>query len=178
MIVGMVAAKHDSRRFPGKNRALHRGAPLFWHSVQALLDAEQVDRVVVGTDSQEIRDYCEERAVDVVWRPTAAAEPDAPLLTVLRFMYQHLDEQPELVVSIMANCPGHRPEVVDQAITKMREDDLMEVRSFNAEGDESGLLVLKPEVVANKPEISSYLGAVRSDVREVHRREDLPDVPH
>jgi len=173
-IIGMVAAKADSRRFPAKNRVLLHGQPLFWHSVQPLLDATLVDRVLVGTDSEEIRDYCVQRDVEVVWRPRAAAEPEAPLLRVLHFMYEHLDDYPELVVSIMANCPGHTPEVVDQAIRKMREGGLLEVRSFNAAGDESGLMVLRPEVVAERRAISSYLAAVHSDVREVHFAEDLP----
>jgi CMP-N-acetylneuraminic acid synthetase len=169
----MVAAKHDSRRFPGKNRFVHDGVPLFWHSVRPLLDAPSVDRVLVGTDSPEIREYCEARGVEVVWRPRVAAEPEASLLTVLRFMYQHLDEQPEMVVSIMANCPGHIPEVVETAIAKMRACRLKEVRSFTRDGDESGLLALRPEVIARISEISSYMGIVTSDVEEVHNREDL-----
>ena len=59
MILGLVAAKDNSNRFPGKNKHIYDGAPLFWHSVQPLLDSEKVDDVYVITDSDYIKFYCE-----------------------------------------------------------------------------------------------------------------------
>lgn len=173
MIVGIVAARHDSRRFPGKNRYLLDGVPLFWHSVRPLLDASGVDRVYVATDSDEIGEYCKQRDVAVIWRPRYAAEPEAPLLSVLRFAVQSIDESIEIVVAIMADCPGHTAEVVDRALKMMSDGGYREIRSFNGRGEESGLLVLDVDVVLNQPALSSHLGCVLSDVKEIHYREEL-----
>ena len=62
MILGLVAAKDNSNRFPGKNKHIHNGEPLFWHSVKPLLDSK-IDDVYVITDSNYIKSYCEERNV-------------------------------------------------------------------------------------------------------------------
>lgn len=174
MILGVVAAKHDSKRLPGKNRIPVRGRPLFWHSVQPLLDATLVDQVCVATDSDEIREYAEARNVGVVWRPKNAARPDAPLLSVLRFALESSDEEYSFVASIMANCPGHVGTTVDEAIRMAQKQSLREVRSFNREGAESGLLVLTREAVLESASISVYMGAIASDVNEIHVQEDLP----
>ena len=174
MILGVVAAKHDSKRLPGKNRIDVGGKPLFWHSVQPLLDATLVDRVCVATDSDEIREYAEARGVAVIWRPKNAARPDAPLLSVLRFALENSDEDYAFVASIMANCPGHAGATVDEAIRMAQANSLREVRSFNDEGSESGLLVLSREAVLESASISVYMGAITSDVNEIHVKEDLP----
>lgn len=173
MILGVVAAKHDSKRLPGKNRISVGGKPLFWHSVQPLLNATLVDDVCVATDSDEIREYAEARSVRVVWRPKNAARSDAPLLSVLRFALESSDEDYDFVASIMANCPGHAGGTVDEAIRMAQSQSLREVRSFNSEGAESGLLVLSRETVLERASISVYMGAITSNVNEIHVPEDL-----
>lgn len=177
MIVGIVAAKENSSRFPGKNVFPVRGAPLFWHSVSPLLAATEVDDVVVATDSPAIQAYCEGHGVRVHWRHRNAARAEEPLLNVLRQAYQSLDPEYEAIVSIMANCPGHQPAAIDAAVRMLRERDLKEVRSFNAAGDESGILVLRRDVLLDAPQVSTYMGAIISDVREVHFRSDLHELP-
>ena len=58
MVVGIVAAKENSNRFPGKNNYMVDGEPMFWHSVKPLLDSDKVDDVYVITDSDYIKSYC------------------------------------------------------------------------------------------------------------------------
>lgn len=175
MIVGIVAAKAHSNRFKDKNVHLVDGIPLFWHSVQPLLSASKVDRVCVATDSEFIKDYCEERDVEVIWRPKNAASDEDPLLQVLRFAYYHLDRAYDAVVTIMANCPGHSPENVDSAVDLYRTGEFKEIRSFNDRGEESGLMLFDTSVITNYTQISSYIGSIRSNVKEIHQLEDLDD---
>ena len=58
MNVGIIAAKSISKRLPGKNVRTVGGVPLFWYSVQPLVDAKTVDKVYVATDSMLIKEYC------------------------------------------------------------------------------------------------------------------------
>ena len=84
MNVGIIAAKATSKRLPGKNVRTVGGVPLFWYSVQPLVDAKTVDKVYVATDSMIIKEYCEDKDVSVIWRNVNAVRPEDPLISVLR----------------------------------------------------------------------------------------------
>ena len=80
MIVGLVAAKNNSNRFPGKNKFIYNNKPLFWHSVEPLLHSSLIDDVYVITDSTEIQDYCKLNNVKTIWRPKNATRNDDKLI--------------------------------------------------------------------------------------------------
>jgi len=173
MIVGIVAAKANSTRFPGKNEFMLDGEPLFWHSVKPLLGSLKIDHVYVATDSPSIKKYCEDRNVRVIWRAKNATVDEDPLLSILKFAYYNLDEPYDMVVTIMANCPGHTSASVDEAIAMMETGHFWEIRSFNSQKEEAGLMIYKREVITTKFQVSSYIGAVYTDVNEIHHREDI-----
>jgi CMP-N-acetylneuraminic acid synthetase len=171
--VGIVCAKSNSNRFPNKNIHELDGAPMFWHSVQPLLESDRVDEVYVATDSKFIKEYCENRGVKIVWRKENAIHDQEPLLGVLRFAYKNIDKRYENIITIMANCPFHSVEAVDKAVDLIGDESLLEIRSFNSSGEESGLMVFKEEVILNNTQLSSHIGFVDSDVKEIHYKEDL-----
>jgi CMP-N-acetylneuraminic acid synthetase len=173
MIVGIVAAKKNSNRFPDKNRYLYQGKPLFWHSIEPLLESKKVNKVYVATDSEYIKEYCETRGVGVIWRPNNAILDEESLLDVIKFAYHNLDRRYEIIVSIMANCPGHTAEDVDKAIDLLEKEKLNEIRSFNHEGDENGLHVFREVVILTKHEISSYIGCIINQAKEIHYKKDI-----
>ena len=173
MILGLVAAKDNSTRFPGKNKHIYKGIPLFWHSVQPLLDCSEVDDVYVITDSPLIKGFCRVKGVGVIWRPKNASRDEDKLINILRFGYYSLDTEYDITVGIMANCPGHQSESISQAISLMKSQNLREVRSFNSRGEESGVLVLSSVVMHDNMDISYYIGSVTSNVKEIHMMEDL-----
>ena len=87
MILGLVAAKENSNRFPGKNKYILDGKPLFWYSVEPLLQSELIDDLYVVTDSEFIQNYCLERNVKTIWRPKNATRDEDKLINILRFAY-------------------------------------------------------------------------------------------
>jgi len=173
MIIGVVATKKLSRRFPNKNMYLFEGAPLFWHSVQPLLDSERVDKIYVTTDSHKIKTYCETRGIPIIWRYANATRPDDKLITIIRYIYYSILEEPDIVVSIMPNCPGHKGEDVDKAIKVLEDNKLKEVRSFDSGGDENGILVLKKDVMETNNDISYYMGCIINNARDIHYKKEL-----
>lgn len=175
MIIGIVAAKKESTRFPGKNEEYYKGVPLFWHSVQPLLDAKKVDKVYVTTDSSYITKYCAYVGTSVIWRHPNASRPDDKLINIFRFVYYSIEEQPDIVVRIMANCPGHTGDSVDKAITLFQDGDFKELRSFNGDGEESGLVIYSKDIMESNEDVSYYLGCVVDDVKEIHFKEDLSE---
>lgn len=173
MTVGIVAAKANSSRFPKKNEYILNDIPMFWHSVKPLLASKYISKVVVATNSDFIKDYSEQRGVQVIWRHQNASRDDDPLLSVLRFVYCCLEDEYDTIATIMANCPGHSAETVDNAIELITHGDFNEIRSFNNKNEESGLIVLKKKVVMDYHQISSHIGCIKSNVKEIHYREDL-----
>ena len=58
-ITALMPMRHSSERVPGKNYRMFNGKPLFHHVLEALLAVNDVDRVVINTDSGIIIDQCE-----------------------------------------------------------------------------------------------------------------------
>ena len=169
-IVGLVAVKANSKRFPGKNLYKHKGFPLFFHSVKPLIESTLVDEVYVITNTAPAG-----AGYKIIWRPKNASRDEDKLINVLRFGYYRLDEEYDAVVTIMANCPGHTVNSVDSAIILLKDKKLKEVRSFNKAGEESGLMVFSKTLMEVNSDISYYMGGIVSDVKEIHYKEDLDE---
>jgi len=172
-VIGIIVAKHESKRFPGKNFYKIDGKPMFWHNVECLLDSELIDKVVVATnDEKNIKNYCEERGVDVIWRGINVSDSEEPLFDVIKYTYKSLNESYDIIVNIMANSIGNETTDVDKCINLLKENNLKEVRSFSKDGIENGILVLHKDSIY-KYELSSYIGMVINKAKEIHYKEDL-----
>ena len=57
-VTALMPMRHSSERVPGKNYRPFNGKPLFHHVLSALLEVEEIDRVVIDTDSDVIIDQC------------------------------------------------------------------------------------------------------------------------
>ena len=173
MILGLVAAKDESSRFLGKNKFIYEGKPLFWHSVEPLLQSNLVDDVYVITNSIDIENYCHKNNVKTIWRPKNASRSEDKLISVLRFGYYSLNIDYNIVVSIMANCPGHHSQDINRAVNLLQKNNLKEVRSFNDNGEENGILVLSKKIMEDNNDISYYMGNIQTQAKEIHYKEDL-----
>ncbi len=73
--LAIVPARAGSKRLPGKNlRPLH-GKPLICWTLEAALQAQRIDRVIVSTDSEEIAEVSRKSGADVPFmRPPELAE--------------------------------------------------------------------------------------------------------
>lgn len=171
--IAIIAAKENSNRFPGKNIYEINGKPMFFHSVEPFLNSKHVSDIYVTTNSHYINNYLKDFPVEVIWRNKNAIHDDEPLLSVLKTAYMQLNISAQYICTIMANCPGHTSETIDKAINLVQKLSLHEVRSFNSNGDESGIIVLKERVVLSAPAISSYIGSIYSDIDEIHYKKDL-----
>lgn len=171
--VGIIAAKGNSKRFPNKNIYKINGIPMFWHSVQPLLDSDMVDDVYVTTDSIYIKEYCEKNKINIIWRGINAIRDEEPLLSVINFTYKQIDKKYDNIITIMANCPNHTKENVDNAIKLINSGRFLEIRSFGNNNEENGLMVFKEDIILNKLQISSHIGSINSNAKEIHTKKDL-----
>lgn len=171
--LGLIAAKSNSNRFPGKNSYIIEKEPLFFHSVKPLLESKLIDEVYVVTDSEIISNYCKEKGVKVIWRSKNATRDEDKLINILRYAYYTLDTEYDIVVTIMANCPKNSLEDVEKGIKLLKNNKLKEVRSFDKNGLENGIIILDREVIQDNRDISYYLGGIITEGKEIHYKEDL-----
>lgn len=172
-IAGIVIAKANSNRFPGKNVYKVDGRPMFFHAVEVLKNTKNPIDVCVATNSDYIKTYCERRHVKVIWRGENISHDDQPIFDVLRFAYQSLIGSYGVIVMILANTIGFHPADVDKAVDVLVKNKLMEVRSYDLKGVENGIVVLRSEVM-QKHEISTYVGAIfTTAAKEIHHESEI-----
>lgn len=84
-IAAFVPMRHSSERVKGKNYRLLGGRPLFHHIVETLLAVDEIDEVVIDTDSDVIASDAAEAfpAVRVLERPEHLRAGDTPMNDVL-----------------------------------------------------------------------------------------------
>ena len=85
-VTALMPMRHSSERVPGKNYRMFNGKPLFHHVLEALLAVNDVDRVVINTDSEIIIKQCETLFPKVycIKRPTELLGGDVPMTEILQ----------------------------------------------------------------------------------------------
>ncbi len=84
--VALMPMRHFSRRIEGKNyKSFGDGRPLFFHMAEKLLKCSHIDKVVINTDSRDIKDLCNKNFPEIVIfdRPKELANEDRPMNDIL-----------------------------------------------------------------------------------------------
>jgi CMP-N-acetylneuraminic acid synthetase len=168
-VIGVVAAKENSNRFKNKNIYSYKDAPLFWHNVKVM--TELGISVYVLTDSEYIKQYCEERGVITIWRNENINHDNQSLFEVLKFAYHSLPEF-DIMINVMANIIDAKSDDILKAIEVLVKNNLHEVRTVNDDGVENGVMILSKEVFS-KHEISAYVGAITTNSKEIHYESEI-----
>lgn len=84
-IVALVPMRHHSERVPGKNYRLLNGRPLYAYILSSLLQSGAVTRIVVDTDSPDIREGIQRAFPSVILldRPLELRDGSVPMNQVL-----------------------------------------------------------------------------------------------
>ena len=139
-VLGVIPARLDSTRFPGKVLAPVLGRPLVQLVFERLASASSVDEVLVATDSAEV-----ERTVSSFGgRVVMVAEPCATGSD--RVAAAVRDEVADVVVNLQADQPLIDPSDIDRAVAALSEDGDADLTTlaFGAD-DEKGYI--SPDVV-------------------------------
>jgi 3-deoxy-manno-octulosonate cytidylyltransferase (CMP-KDO synthetase) len=64
--VGIIPARHDSKRFPGKPLAAILGKPMFWHVYDRARRCKDLKQLFLATDDRRIREAAREHQVPVL----------------------------------------------------------------------------------------------------------------
>ena len=123
-IIAIVPARQGSKGLAKKNIIDFLGKPLLVWSIEAALQSNYVDRIIVSTDSTEIAGVGEKFGADIPFiRPSYLSEDNASSVDVIchaiEFMSEKLGENFDFVVLLEPTSPLRTSEDVDLALEKL-----------------------------------------------------------
>ena len=122
-ILGIIPARHGSKRVPHKNFRPFAGTSLIDLAIKQALEAKKLDRIVVNSDSPEVLKAAKaymKQGVEVLERPEALATDTAPaidyMLQTISY-YEDRGERYDLIVIIQPSSPLRTGADIDATIT-------------------------------------------------------------
>jgi CMP-N-acetylneuraminic acid synthetase len=124
--VAIIPARGGSKGIPRKNIKEFCGKPLITYIIETALNVEELDRVIVSTEDNEIAATAKKYGAEVPFiRPEALTKDETPTLPVLQHAVKYLAEEenykPDIVVLLYATSPLLRAERVSEAVKKLKE---------------------------------------------------------
>ncbi len=115
-VVALVPMRHHSQRVPGKNYRLLAGKPLYHHIVETLLQCPEISKIVIDTDSPDIREGVAKNfpTVDVLERPEHLRADEVSMNEVL--LYDTSRYPADLYLQTHSTNPLLKSESVQSAV--------------------------------------------------------------
>jgi CMP-N,N'-diacetyllegionaminic acid synthase len=124
-VLGLINARGGSKGVPRKNIKLLLEKPLIAYSIEAALNASRLDRVVVSTDDEEIREVARCYGADVPFiRPNELATDTTLQIDVIVHAlrtFADAGEVYDVVVILQPTCPLRTSADIDGALKLMEQ---------------------------------------------------------
>jgi 3-deoxy-manno-octulosonate cytidylyltransferase (CMP-KDO synthetase) len=118
-IIGVIPARYQSSRFPGKPLVNICGKPMIWWVYQQCIKVKSLDKVVVATDDERIFQTCRDYLMDVIMTSSDNRTGTDRVAEVARNM------DADFYVNIQGDEPLIEPEIIDKVISfKMEHENL------------------------------------------------------
>lgn len=118
-VTALIPARGGSKRLPRKNVKLLGDKPLIAWSIEAAKASKYIDRVIVSTDDEEIKQVSEQYGAQVPFlRPEHLSNDHASSFDVIKhaICFLQLDHSNELIVLLQPTSPLRLVSEVDSAL--------------------------------------------------------------
>ena len=120
-VLAIIPARGGSKGIPRKNIRNFAGYPLIAYSIAAGLQPETVRRVIISTDDAEIAAVAQQHGAEAPFlRPAEFAQDattDLPVFEhALRWLAEHENYHPDLVIQLRPTSPIRPPALVDETV--------------------------------------------------------------
>lgn len=139
--LAIIPARGGSKGIPRKNVREVAGKPLIGYSIEQGLASDRVDRVVVSSEDEEIKDTAREFGAEVVERPAELATDEAPILPVLKHVVSTVDDEPDFVILLQPTSPLRTVEDINTAVEMLAQNDFDSVTTVSRAGFHPNCLV-------------------------------------
>ena len=167
-VLAVIPARGGSKRLPRKNILDFNGKPLLSWTIQAGLQSNYIDRVILSTEDNEIATIARDEGADVPFmRPEELAGDTVTTVDVILHLMNSLSgENYEYILLLQPTSPLRTAEHIDQAVQLLIEK--------NADAVIGVTEVDHPVEWTNTlPDDLSFSGFISSEVLNL-RSQDLP----
>ena len=120
-VIGIIPARYASKRLPGKPLLDVAGKPIIQHVFERARQAKLMTDVLVATDDEHISKVVSAFGGKVVMTPTSIQSGSD------RAAYAAKSLDAEIVVNIQGDEPFINPEMIDETVQALLDDDQIEV---------------------------------------------------
>jgi len=123
-IIAIIPARGGSKGIPRKNIKLLNYQPLISYTIAAAKQSKHIERVIVSTEDQEIKEVAQKYGAETINRPKELAQDHTPTLPVLQHVVQTLqdnDNKVKLVVLLQSTAQFQKSKEIDEAIETVLE---------------------------------------------------------
>lgn len=112
--IGLIPARMGSKGLPGKNWREINGKPLIAWTIEAALNSQQIDKVIVSTDDEKVSEISKSYGLEVIERPEAESSDSAPAKDVIRHGILRLQHFKNLIY-LQPTSPLRNSNTIDEA---------------------------------------------------------------
>ncbi|WP_345981091.1 pseudaminic acid cytidylyltransferase [Sulfurimonas sp. HSL3-2] len=127
--IAIIPARGGSKRIPKKNIKDFFGKPLIAYSIEAALESDLFEKVIVTTDDEEIAEIAREHGAQVPFiRPKELSDDFTGTKDVIDHAVQYLEERGEhykYICTIYATAPLLQKEYLIQGYEKLKNSDAL-----------------------------------------------------
>ena len=122
----IIPARSGSKGVPGKNIRSLCGHPIIAFSIITALACDDIERVIVSTDSEEIAEIAKAYGSEVPFmRPQEFSGDNSPAIDYVSHAFKQLElidnYRPDLMVMLLPTTPLRETQIIAQAITTLEE---------------------------------------------------------
>jgi len=117
----VIPARGGSTRLKGKNIHPVAGKPLIQYTIEAVLEADCFDHVLVSTDSPDIADIAKGLGVEVYDRPDEYAGSRVTVVDALLAMMEEPDPY-DIFAYFLPTCPFRNAEDIKEGVALLTEE--------------------------------------------------------
>lgn len=120
-VLAIIPARGGSKRIPDKNIKLMVGKPLLSYAIENAKESKYIDRVIVSTDSEKIKEVALSLGAEVPFlRPSEIAGDKSTDLEAFTHVLSWLEEnenfKPEIIIQLRPTSPLRTTAQVDEAL--------------------------------------------------------------
>lgn len=129
-VLVVIPARGGSVRVPKKNIKVLNGKPLIAYAIQAAKNSKTVDRIIVSTDADDIKDVAIRFGAEVPFTRPANLSEDVPTEDVVIHAVEWLNQNeqyfPDIVVCLEPPKPFRKAEHIDRCVQSILADDTID----------------------------------------------------
>ena len=172
IVLGLIPARGGSSQVKGKNKRLLAGRPLISYTIEEALKSTRLNRVILSTDSEEIRKIGLQEGVEAPFlRPKKLATNETLSLPVIIHCLRYLKKnnyEPDAVLYMQPTSPFRTAKHIDESIDLFEKNNVDSVTSMAP-------VIQHPLFMYRKVDDGTLVEYINMD-KKPERRQDLPEL--